>query len=168
MPSRRGARVVWGASRWAGKAGGGVEKGPRGKREEISATKDQLRQAKEGAIQEYCDSEALLAECGSLFVDGFDDCFHQVKASYPDLDLSHVSIDTQAQTPAQPVYSTSTNELFNDDTVIDPQGEEETAPVALTSPVGGDTCPVEGDQKSKDGENWTLLDLDFFFFFNLL
>lgn len=82
---------------------------------EIKDVKDQLRQAKEDAIQQYRDSDAL----GSSFADGFDDCFRQVKASFLDVDLSHVSIDPQAQTLAQLVYFRSTNELF-DDTVVDP------------------------------------------------
>ena len=42
---------------------------------------------------EYRDSDALLKELGGSFVDGFDDCFHQVKASFLDLDLSHISIE---------------------------------------------------------------------------
>ena len=42
---------------------------------------------------EYRDSDALLKELGGSFVDSFDDCFHQVKASFLDLDLSHISIE---------------------------------------------------------------------------
>ena len=63
------------------------------KDKEIVDAKDHLCQAKEEAIREYHDSNALLAELGSSFADNFDDCFHQVKASFPDLDLSHVSIN---------------------------------------------------------------------------
>lgn len=63
------------------------------KEKEITDSKDQLWWAKEDAIQEYCDFDALLAELGSSFDDGFDDFFLQVKSSYLDLDLSHISID---------------------------------------------------------------------------
>ena len=60
--------------------------------------KGQLRQAKEDTVQEYCDSNALLKELGGSIANGFDDCFRQVEVSFPNLDLSHISIDTQAQT----------------------------------------------------------------------
>ena len=60
------------------------------KEKEISDTKDQYCQAKEEAIHEYRDSDPLLAELGSSFAKGFDDCLRQVKTSFPDLDLYHV------------------------------------------------------------------------------
>jgi len=56
----------------------------------------QLRRAKEDAIKEYHDSDALLFELGGSFADGFDDCLRQVKASFLDLDLSKISINAQA------------------------------------------------------------------------
>ena len=62
---------------------------------------------------------------GGLFVEGFDDCLRQVKASHPDLDLSNINIDAPAQTSVQPVPSESTNELFADDVL----GDGETAQV---------------------------------------
>ena len=58
------------------------------KKKEIIEAKDRLRQAKEETIREYRDSDALLAELGVSFAEGFDDCLRQVKASYPDLALS--------------------------------------------------------------------------------
>lgn len=115
------------------------------KEKKITDTKDQLRRAKEDAIQEYRDSDALLAELGSSFADGFDNCLRQVKSSYLDLDLNHISIDSQAQMSAQPIYSESTNELFNDDTVVDPWGEEGLSPVAQKTLVD--------DSKAKDVED---------------
>ena len=100
------------------------------KEKEISDAKDRFHQAKEDAIREYHDFDALLAKLGGSFADGFDDCLHQVKASFPDLDLSHVSLDASAQTPAQPVHSESTNELFVDDALDDdPRGDGESAPI---------------------------------------
>ena len=84
------------------------------KEKEISDTKNHLRQAKEEAIHEYHDSDALLAELKRSFAEGFDDALRQVKTSYPDLDVSHVTIDSQAQTLVQPVHSESTEKLFAD------------------------------------------------------
>ena len=73
-------------------------------------------------MREYLDSKAYLTELSGTYVDGFNDCLHQVKASFLDLDLAHVSIvalaQTPAQTPAQPVYSESTDELFANDAFI--------------------------------------------------
>ena len=66
------------------------------KEDEISKLKKQLRRAKEDVIKEYHDSDAFLFKLGGSFADNFDDGLHQVKASFTDLDLSQISIDTQA------------------------------------------------------------------------
>ena len=44
-----------------------------GKDKKIKDLKGQLRQAKEMAICEYRDSDALLSELGTSFLEGFDD-----------------------------------------------------------------------------------------------
>ena len=126
---------------------------------EISEAKGQLCQAKEDAVREYCDSDAFLKELGGSFADSFDDCFHQVKASFPDLDLSHISIDAHAQTPVHWVYSKGTNELFADDSPYDPQGVGETAHKDQGKSVEDEARLVEGNHvaKEKDGENSTDL-----------
>ena len=97
------------------------------KESEISEAKSQLHQAKEDEVREYGNSDTLLKELGVFFADNFDDCFCQVKVSFLDLDLSHVSINAQAQTPAQPIYSEGTNELFAKKTNLDPQGDVDTS-----------------------------------------
>ena len=100
------------------------------KEKEISDAKDQLRQVKEDATWEYCESDVYLTELGGIYIDGFDDCLRQVKTSFPDLDFSHVSIDTPVQTSVQPIHSKSLDELFaNDALVDDPHGDEEIAHV---------------------------------------
>ena len=78
----------------------------------------QLRQAKEHVIREYSDSENLLRELGDSFANGFDDFFHQVKASFPNLDLSHISIDARGQTRTRPTDSEGTDELFAEDITV--------------------------------------------------
>ena len=60
---------------------------------EISEAKSQLRHAKDVAIKEYHDFDDLLRELGGSFAEGFDNCIGQVKASFLDLDLSHINID---------------------------------------------------------------------------
>ena len=85
------------------------------KEKEITKAKDRLSQANEEAIREYRDFDALLAELGGSFIEGFDDCLRQVKASHPDLNLSNINIDAPAQTSIQLVAFESMDELFADD-----------------------------------------------------
>ena len=48
------------------------------KEKEVQDLKDKLRQAKEVAVHEYRDSDALLDELGGSFLQGFDDALRQV------------------------------------------------------------------------------------------
>ena len=89
------------------------------KENEITKAEDWLRQEKEEAIHEYRNSDALLAELGGSFAEGFDDCLCQVKAPHPDLDLSNININAPAQTSVQPILSKNTDELFTDDVPSD-------------------------------------------------
>ena len=98
------------------------------KDDEISKLVEQLCRAKEDTIKEYRNSDTLLYQLGGSFTDNFADCLRQVKASFLDLDLSHISIDAQGQTPACPVNQGDSNELFANDTIPNPQDDEETAP----------------------------------------
>ena len=66
------------------------------KEKEIKDAKDQLRQAKEATIHEYCNSNAFLKELGISYADGFDDAVRQAKKAYPNLDFSQLNIDDQA------------------------------------------------------------------------
>ena len=59
---------------------------------------NELRLAKEKAIQEYRDSDALLSELGVSYNDGFDDALRQAKALYPKLDFSAVNINVAEAT----------------------------------------------------------------------
>ena len=131
---------------------------------EITEAKNQLCQAREDAEREYRDSDVLLKELGGSFVDGFNDCFCQVKASFPDLDLSHVSIDAQAQTPAQLVYFEGTDELFVDDTNPDLQGDGDPGQVEQEKSIQVTTRHLEGDQVVKERNEETFIaQLQFFF-----
>jgi len=106
------------------------------KEKEVKDAKDQLRQAKEAAIREYRDSNALLEELWTSYEDGFDDAVRQAKKAYPDLDFSQLNIDTQAQATAQHVTSKSTEDLFADDAA---PGDRESAPIEnQAQPVDGD------------------------------
>ena len=99
-----------------------------GKETEIKKLNDELCQAREVAVRENHDSDALLLELGDSFLQGFKDSLRQVKKAYPDLDVSNIKMD-QAQTSAMPVASDDTDDLFAE---ADSQGEGESAP---TQPV---------------------------------
>ena len=102
----------------------------------VKGAKDQLRQAKEVAVHEYCDSDALLEELRTSYADGFDDTVRQGKKTYPDLDFFQLNIDTQAQAIAQPIAFESTEDLFVDDTAL---GNGESIPIVnQAQPVDGD------------------------------
>ena len=99
---------------------GPLKKVLKDKEDEFSQSKKLLRWAKEDAIKKYHDFDSLLAELGGSFVDGFDDYLRQVKASFPDLDLSHITTDAEGQTLAHLVESEGTDDLFTDDVNLDP------------------------------------------------
>ena len=99
---------------------------------------NKLRLAKEKAIQEYRDSDALLSELGVSYNDGFDDAFHQAKALYPKLDFSSVNINVAGATSVQPDASDDTNELFAEErpgTVVPEVQHEEGKSLEAKDPV---------------------------------
>ena len=59
---------------------------------------NEVRHAKEVAVLEYRDSDALLAELGVSYNDGFDDSLCQAKALYPKLDFSSINISVPEPT----------------------------------------------------------------------
>ena len=71
-----------------------------------------LLHAKEAAVLEYRDSDALLSELGVSYNDGFNDALRQAKALYPKLEFSYVNITVPEATSVHPEQSDDTNELF--------------------------------------------------------
>ena len=119
----------------------------------------EIRQDKEVAVLEYRDSDAFLSKLRVSYNDGFDDALRQVKALYPELDISSVNINVPKQTSIQPAQSKDTNELFGDDVLVS------NAPMDLT--VEGE--PKDGEARHvKETEtpavSWSLLFLSLFFF----
>ena len=78
----------------------------------LEEKEDELRLAKEKAVQEYRDSDALLTKLGVSYNDGFDDTLRQAKALYPKFDFSAVNINIAEATSVQLDASDDTNELF--------------------------------------------------------
>ena len=77
-----------------------------------------LRHAKEAAVLEYRDSDALLSELGVSYNDGFDDALRQAKALYPKLDFSSVNITVPEATSVHPEQLDDTNELFGEEVLV--------------------------------------------------
>ena len=71
-----------------------------------------LLHAKEAAVLEYRNSDALLSELGVSYNDGFNGALRQAKALYPKLDFSSVNITVPEATSVHPEQSNDTNELF--------------------------------------------------------
>ena len=95
---------------------------------------DELRLAKEKAVQEYRDSDALLTELGTSYTDGFEDALRQAKALYPKFDFSAVDINVAEGVSVQPDASDDTADLFAEErpvTVVpEPRAEEIKTPEA--------------------------------------
>ena len=89
---------------------------------------NELRLAKENAVQEYRDSDALLTELGTSYNDGIDDALCQAKALYPKFDFSAVNINVAEGMSVQPDASNDMAELFAEErpvTVVpEPHAEE--------------------------------------------
>ena len=73
---------------------------------------DELHLAKEKAVQEYRDSDALLTELGTSYTDGFEDALRQAKALYPKFNFSTVDINVAEGMSVQPDASDDTADLF--------------------------------------------------------
>ena len=99
---------------------------------------NELRLAREKAVQEYRDSDALLTELRVSYNDGFDDALRQAKALYPKLDFSAVNINIAEATSVQPNASDDTNELFAEErpgTVVPEVQHEEGKSLEVKAPV---------------------------------
>ena len=104
-----------------------------------------VHQAREKAVQEYRDSDALISELGVCYNDGFDDALRQAKALYPKLDFSSVNITVAEATSVHPDLSDDTNELFAEEvpgSVVPQIQPEEEKTSAAKDPVIPDvqTC----------------------------
>ena len=77
------------------------------KEKEVQDLKEQFCQAKEVAVREYRDSDALLGELGGSFLQGFDDALRQLKKAYPELDVSMIKIRRLLCPSLQKIQKTS-------------------------------------------------------------
>ena len=85
------------------------------KEEQISLLRKQVLRGKEDGKMKFRNSDGFLYELGDCYANGFNECLHQVKVLFPDLDVSQISLDTVAQTLARSVEPEGTDELFEAD-----------------------------------------------------
>ena len=84
----------------------------KGKDEEIKDLKEKLRQAKEDAVNEYREFEALLRELGGSFLQGFDDALRQLKKAYPDLVMMRFRVTENQSRRRMPKLPTQKSRLI--------------------------------------------------------
>ena len=111
-PFRASKEGAWTKDGWGGEGLGGQRKG------DLRLGGKVPSGYKEVAVREYHDSDALLAELGDSFLQGFDDTLRQVKKAYPELDVSMINVDDQGQTSALPIALENTNHLFAEDAAL--------------------------------------------------
>ena len=117
---------------------------------EISLLRKQVRQAKEDRETEFCNSDGFLTELGGYYANSFNECLHQVKALFPNLDVSQVSLDDVVQTSARSDDFEGTDELFKDDLTPDAHGDGGAAPQDEQAKfVGNESHQVEEAKLSK-------------------
>ena len=79
---------------------------------EIKDLKEKLRQAKEDAVNEYREFEALLRELGGSFLQGFDDALRQLKKAYPDLVMMRFRVTENQSRRRMPKLPTQKSRLI--------------------------------------------------------
>ena len=105
-----------------------AKKALKSKEMEIVELKNEVRQAKDVAVREYRDSDALITELGDSFHQGFMDALRQVKQAHPDLDTSKFKVEDPVQSSVVPAASEDTDDLFADDDAL---GDGESVPAKV-------------------------------------
>ena len=94
----------------------------------VTTIREKVRWAKEDGKTKYCNSDGSLNELNDCYDDGFQECICQVKALYPNLDVSQVSLDNVVQTLAGTVDHEGTDEIFEANPMPNVQGKGKAAP----------------------------------------
>ena len=118
---------------------------------EISKLREQVRWAKEDGTTQFHNFDGFLTKLSDCYDDGFQECLHQVKALYPDLDVSQVSLDNVAQTLARTVNHEGIDEILKADLMPNVQGDREAAlKDEQVKFVGDESHPIgEEDEPAK-------------------
>ena len=115
----------------------------------ISAKDEAIRLAKDTAVREYRDSDALLNELGDSYGDGFDEAIRQVKVLYPALDLSSINSNALELTSARLAQSEDTNELFGENPPVTAQVDQQVV----------ESDPKNGEARRSEEKETTIVDI---------
>ena len=77
----------------------------------MTALQEKTETAGADAIQKFKASQLFIDSCADYYGTGFDDCPKQVALTFPELDLSGISMDT-------PEPMTLTRDVATDDDVV--------------------------------------------------
>ena len=106
--------------------------------EEVTALQEKAETVGADAVQKFKMLQPFIDSCADYYGTGFDDCLKQVASTFPELDLSGISMDVlELVTPARDVATE------DDDVIL----ESQPSPLAdggviLTQPAGTPPAPV--------------------------
>ena len=72
--------------------------------EELTTLCKRAKKAGADIIQEFKASQSFIDSCANYYDTGFEDCLKQVESTFPDLDLSRITMD--AAMPTTPASDT--------------------------------------------------------------
>ena len=78
---------------------------------ELSTLRGQVEKARADAVTEFKASQSFIDSCAEYYGIGFEDCLKQVASSFPDLDLSGITMDDPM--PSTPTGNTVVGESDN-------------------------------------------------------
>ena len=84
--------------------------------EEVTALQEKAETVGADAVQKFKTSQSFIDSCADYYGTGFDDCFKQEVSTFPELDLSGISMD--ALEPVTPARDVATED---DDVVLESQ-----------------------------------------------
>ena len=61
-------------------------------------SRKQAEKAGANAVQEFKASQSFIDSCADYYDTGFEDCLKQVESTFPDLDLSRITMDVAMPT----------------------------------------------------------------------
>ena len=110
------------------------------------------------AVQKFKTSQSFIDSCADYYSTGFDDCLKQVASTFPELDLSGISMDApEPVTPARDIA------IEDDDVVLESQpspvvdggvvqAQPATTPPASVSKSSDPTVDADGAPLQKGGD----------------
>ena len=71
-------------------------------KEEVRDLGQRLQTVGVGAIRDFKETQSFINSCAEYYGTGFNDCLKQVASTFPELDLSGITMDDGGDGPSQP------------------------------------------------------------------